>query len=389
MVKALRFTLKLVSFVAALSASGDAWAGNGTRLPGNHFVGVRPAAMGQAFTAVADDQNALYYNPAGLARLESFSLEIISPFVGFNNALLQNIDSFKEMQTLFAGGSASTSQTLERLEPIINDVSGKNNFARVGIAPYFVMKKFGIGIYSDTNIELVPHGQALPALLDLSIQSDADFRVSYAHNFLGEKLSVGGTVYYRARVAAIKDNLGLLEFVDISKDKTKSEKFLEDTIKAGQGIGVDTGFLFTPVEVWKPTLGVSILNIGDTRYKKYKRSADFKSGAPAPTPQSVNMGLSINPTFGNFYTRAAMDFRDLNLPTPASEKPSFGTEAGVKGKFVGVSVQGGLSEGYLSGGFEARLFVLNLRYVTYKTERGYFPNQNAERRHLIQVKILL
>lgn len=40
------------------------------RIPGN-VVGARPAALGGAFTALADDQNALFYNPAGLARLDS------------------------------------------------------------------------------------------------------------------------------------------------------------------------------------------------------------------------------------------------------------------------------------------------------------------------------
>ncbi|MBK8575542.1 MAG: hypothetical protein IPN90_07665 [Elusimicrobia bacterium] len=32
-------------------------------------VGARPAALGEAFTAVADDVHSLYYNPAGLASL--------------------------------------------------------------------------------------------------------------------------------------------------------------------------------------------------------------------------------------------------------------------------------------------------------------------------------
>ena len=34
-------------------------------------VGGRPAGMGEAFVAVADDASALYWNPAGLARLTS------------------------------------------------------------------------------------------------------------------------------------------------------------------------------------------------------------------------------------------------------------------------------------------------------------------------------
>lgn len=39
-------------------------------------VGARPVAMGQAFTAVADDANALFYNPAGLALNSRFDLSI-------------------------------------------------------------------------------------------------------------------------------------------------------------------------------------------------------------------------------------------------------------------------------------------------------------------------
>ncbi len=40
----------------------------------NEAVGPRPAAMGEAFTAVGEDVNAVYWNPAGLARLTSINL---------------------------------------------------------------------------------------------------------------------------------------------------------------------------------------------------------------------------------------------------------------------------------------------------------------------------
>ncbi len=36
-------------------------------------VGARPVAMGQAFTGVADDANALFYNPAGLSFQSRFN----------------------------------------------------------------------------------------------------------------------------------------------------------------------------------------------------------------------------------------------------------------------------------------------------------------------------
>ena len=66
-----------------------------------------------------------------------------------------------------------------------------------------------------------------------------------------------------------------------------------------------------------------------------------------------------------------------------------GVEGGWRGKYVSALAQGGLAEGYLSGGFEVRLLLLNVRYATYKTERGYFPTQSPERRHVVQLKVLL
>ena len=40
-------------------------------------MGVRPAGMGEAFTGLADDENALFYNPAGLALLTKISMNTL------------------------------------------------------------------------------------------------------------------------------------------------------------------------------------------------------------------------------------------------------------------------------------------------------------------------
>jgi hypothetical protein len=56
------------------------------------FVGPRPLSMGEAFVAVADDGNALFWNPAGLARLERIE-------ASFANANLYNLG----IQSYYAG----------------------------------------------------------------------------------------------------------------------------------------------------------------------------------------------------------------------------------------------------------------------------------------------
>jgi hypothetical protein len=63
----------LISAVFVLGLAGECLAGKGTA--GFSFlkigVGARPAAMADTFVGLADDINALYWNPAGIARLEN------------------------------------------------------------------------------------------------------------------------------------------------------------------------------------------------------------------------------------------------------------------------------------------------------------------------------
>lgn len=378
--------------LAAAAIPAVATAGNGTRLPPANFVGVRPAAMGQAYTAVADDQNALYYNPAGLARLQGWSVEILSPLLGWNSNILDNYSSFKEI----TGGSGSQKDAVEKVGPIVEAISGENHYARVGLAPYFVMPGFGFGFLAQVEAEAVPHGQAVPTIIDFDFSGDTDLRMGYARSFLGEKLSVGGVVAYRERSQILLDEFSLFDLTAVGKSSDTQKAFVAKHLRAGWGIGVDAGVLFTPVPTWSPTIGLSVLNIGDVTFRKggvLSKQIDGQlktaSGTPTSIPQSVNMGVSITPTFGQWLMRASFDFRDVNLPLPASQKPAAGLEGGWRGKYVSALAQAGVAEGYLSGGFEVRLLLLNIRYATYKTERGYFPTQNPERRHVVQLKVLL
>ena len=59
--------------------------------------GLRPLAMGNAYVAVADDYNALFYNPAGLARLDSWSLEVFNPRLGVSATTIKTINDFTKL----------------------------------------------------------------------------------------------------------------------------------------------------------------------------------------------------------------------------------------------------------------------------------------------------
>jgi len=66
--------LMLVWICVLVILSSSAWA----QSDGNLFVGSRPLAMGGAFTAVADDANAMFYNPAGLQQLRQHEVSFMN-----------------------------------------------------------------------------------------------------------------------------------------------------------------------------------------------------------------------------------------------------------------------------------------------------------------------
>src|SRR3989338_7728825 len=69
-----RWTALVVTFAVCLSVAPAVFAAPNlleeTLMDG---IGIRPLGMGAAFTAVADDQNAAFYNPAGLGDYGVFS----------------------------------------------------------------------------------------------------------------------------------------------------------------------------------------------------------------------------------------------------------------------------------------------------------------------------
>ncbi len=65
-----RFHFKITSLTLALASLLFSSPPTSAQIRNQVFVGTRPLSMGGAFVAVADDGNAIYWNPAGLAKME-------------------------------------------------------------------------------------------------------------------------------------------------------------------------------------------------------------------------------------------------------------------------------------------------------------------------------
>jgi hypothetical protein len=341
--------------------------------------GVRPLAMGNAYVAVADDYNALFYNPAGLARLESWHGEFFNPHLGVSQTTLKTI---KDFTNLASSNSAGVDSTLS----VFETMTGKPQWVNLGLTPHLVFPGFGIGVGLDIGGSMVIH-RTISA--DVDAGASAIVPVAFAKNFLEDRLSLGVAVKGVFK-QGVEREFSLADITAFSKKSADtSGNSLKDYVVGGTGFGVDFGMLFTPVKTGEPTLGISVADVGGTPYKAQK-SGPLELGAPKPRDPAVNTGISFKPIkTDSYYVLTTMDAHAINQPIHFSKKLNFGTEWGF-GRVL--KVQAGLHQGSFSGGVQLDAWLVVLRFATYAEELGHVAGESAatsDRRYVAQLKLLL
>lgn len=338
------------------------------------LFGVRPLGMGNAFVAVADDFNALYYNPAGLARLKDWKMELINPKfdISSNTYFL-----FKRTQS---EGNMDLAEVLEK----IDEEAGKPHHIGFGIRPYYVRPGWGFSIGSETFASFITSSNGP----EIETMAMTRFQVPFSHarNFLKDQLSVGLTVKLNAIAALDKDinidTVGLL----ITEDGEEKPD-LSDYLATGLGIGFDMGVLFTPSNTpLEPTFGLSITDFGGSKWRKIRADADKVKFLPP----AINTGMSIKPYRGeNSYLLFAVDTHTINRDSHFSKKISFGLEWGYSDI---IKFQTGFYHGQITGGMEFDVPFFTLRLATYGVDRSPIVGKEknlVDRRVVVQIKLLI
>ncbi len=344
--------------------------------------GLRPLGMGNAYVAVADDFNAIFYNPAGLARLKTWDMEFLNPyFVGSSNISGLVSDAQDNLK------SGSTNDTLD----LIDKHTGENFGVGFGLTPHFILPGFGVGLGLQASAEAVFHRDVT---VDLDTGIRAVLPIAFAKSFLQDRLSIGAAIKLRGR-AGVDQNFSMDDIEAFSSSSKSSStpsnadaegKELKDYVKAGTGYGVDFGLLFTPTKVMEPTLGISVTDLGGTSYSAYD-VAGSSLGAPDLQLPSVNVGMSFKPWRGEWsYVMAAVDMHSINQPFSYSKKFNLGVEGGL-GNIL--KIQTGLYQGYPTAGLQFDIGLFNLRILTYAEELGTSAGYKADRRVAAQLKFLL
>ncbi len=357
---------RLIPLVCLLSFASSAFA---VELP-HFFEGVRPLGMGGAFTAVADDENALFYNPAGLSRVEEWGMGLINPLIESSE---NSYDFSKEAEDTDFDSDAEVVQLLR------NNL-GETMHVRAAVFPHFVMPNFAIGALGQVKANLEARNPAFPEMAVDAIAT-ASGHVGYGHGFdkiefsglpaLSGTLRIGGGAKY---VSASK-YLQIYDAADIADPNFEDQ--VEDDKLDGSGFGLDVGAMYTLDLPLAPTLGLTILNVADTDL-----------GEAGELPQQINIGVSISHDFGIAKVTGAADYLDLTDELEQDSDSFKHIHMGVEAKFKKIlSLRAGLSQGYGSFGAGLDFKLLKIEYANYAEELSSFAGGKVDRRHVAQVSL--
>ncbi len=353
------------------------------------YLSVRALGMGNAFTALADDYNALFYNPAGLARLEEGQINLGIGAGGDVKALELKSDIDR-----VSGGEAGKKEN--EMVALLESKMGDHYSARVPtVSAFWVRPKWGFAfIPADLNIEAEVRRLGIASLFVTATQ---DSTLAYGRGwdvnwFRDTRVSLGmtGKAVYRAAYS------NTIFAPDLAQNKNIMRA--EDA-KEGLTFDADLGILMSPRNaagtgwgrLFRPSLGMTVRNVVDYGFTSNMHLVDKNSsGQPPKLGRRFDVGTMWElPEFWIFNLRGMVDIRDMGHENWAFRK---GLHAGVEFQWkIRSWWQGGwrvgVNQGYFTAGFTGKLAVFNLDIATYAEEVGPSDARNANRRYVAKASL--
>jgi hypothetical protein len=333
----------------------------------------RGLLMGDAYTAIADDEFTLYYNPALLARHENFSFNPINPAITVTNAL-NDPSRFSSL------GSDPT------------DVAGAvmNYPIHMGMsmAPGLKMGKFGMTaiINNQTNITL--QNQITP-MMDVDYRFDKGFIAgfamplsgSYSSEKGGSHFAMGASVKYIQREAVYGTyNLTGTSLLDALSAGDLDAIISELGQVKGSGWGFDLGF------DWAKSSGASKYMVSLAILDPFTilhTEDNPKDKEVQPQYGQVNLGAGWELELGaGFDLTLSLDLRNIHQIKEGSEYQrdlKVGLEVGTPV----LRALAGINSGYYTYGIQTNLFLINTFLGFYDLEIGEKLGQQRASRALI------
>lgn len=335
--------------------------------------------MGDAFTALADDEYTLFYNPAALARNYGVSLTPINATIGVTNAL-DDLDRFRDFP----------SDAVDIAERVMDYPL----YTHFSTAPGFKVGGLGFSLMASSTSTLLLKNSTHP-MLDIDYRYDRGFVLGYAFDITssgprmtamrrpyGHRLSFGASVKHIHR-DGIADSYSFFgtRVLNIINNASSYKEIREGLgYSKGKAWGTDFGLEYgLHTRNSEFLMGLSLMDFLDTKFKRYEGTA------PIPEQKmNLNFGTAYRQHFGPFHYTLSFDLHPILEPMDYRRKLHFGTKIGTPL----FDLYGGWSGGYLSYGASVKLWPFKVSAGFYSTEIGADYNDNRASRAIIYLSLL-
>jgi hypothetical protein len=333
--------------------------------------------MGDAFTAVNDDEYTLFYNPASLARHKhDLTLYPFSGHVSGTN-VLHDLDRFKDFPKDPVGAA-----------DVLMDYPAH---ASAGIAPGFKFFNVGVTFIANESFDALLRNKTHP-MLDLDLRSDrgviAGVGFPIGPHRLGKKGGAGMQTSLGVSAKFIKrkgvyDTLALTgPTVADSLGRDELDQVLRGLGQVeGQAWGFDAG-LEHVIRRGNSQIafGLTAMDITTTNFEVEKNDHNLRV---ANIDDQVNFGVAAGQDLTLFHYILSADVRALNEEMDFGRRLRLGAQVGIPG----ITLMGGMNSGYYSYGATLDLAFLKLTGGFYDVELGSKYKQTKSKRFILYLSL--
>jgi hypothetical protein len=345
------------------------------------FRRVRNLGMGNVGVSIlGTTDSAAFYNPAGLNDITEGEVRFMNITAEVSDNSTKLINDVKDLSDAVKDADTSSDKT-RALNDFIQERSGEFQHMRIAIELLsYTKKNFAAGLLVDQRLDLSFRDQSFPHF-DMRNLGDVGGYLAFSTDFWDQLLQVGMTFKPVMRFA-LEEQDQQVTFSDVTTENSKGDPILVDQFKniyESRQFGVPVNFGLKSnlefdfwknsyfIETLKPQIGMTWEDVGSPSF------------APLAGPgQTVNGGISINPSIGRIQNLFAVEFREINRDRPTLSKLHLGAE--VKLPWI-LAVRGGVSQGYWSAGTSIDLVFVKIDGAIYHEEVGFHTREDGNLRY--------
>ncbi len=391
--------ITIIGIISMLSVVAQSEPATYSSFNGIHqpYLSLRALAMGNAFTAVVDDYNAILYNPAALARRKTAAMH-----GSLGGGISDDFSTFADDVSTAAEATPGTE--IDAMTAVLNKNFGKNFHARFPkLAGTWVRPNWGVAfIPMDVNLDMVVNRSGGGPAININLTNDTTIAYGYGRNvdWFKKWFSWDGTLSVGV-TAKLINRIFVGEVISVAKAVSNNGDFFnKDDADEGLTLDADLGVMFTPklpdtgVRSWfraaKPTFSAVLRNVADYGFTTNLNTVSETSGEPPKLQRRLDLGSVWDlPDFWVFDPHLAVDIKDI-LHDQWTFKKGFHLGAELYWRIFDWwkgSWALGLNQGYLTYGVGARFSWFQMDLVSYGEELGSSANPVESRRYMFEMSL--